>query len=89
MARSSSTPSSPSSQTSERTNSLMVTQISPAVVDRVLLHFSTYGEIHQWVSLEKSFARIMIVYKHEEDAELAKLRCGDRLVLEATRETYG
>jgi len=65
----------------------MVTQISPPVVDKVLLHFATYGEIHQWVSLEKSFARIMIVYKHEEDAERAKLGCGDRLVLEATRET--
>jgi hypothetical protein len=65
----------------------MVTQISPSVVNRVLLHFATYGEIHQWVSLEKSFARIMIVYKREEDAELAKSRCGDRLVLEATHDT--
>lgn len=64
----------------------MVTQISPLVVDKVLVHFAAYGEIHQWVSLEKSFARIMIVYKREEDAELAKLRCGDRLVLEATKD---
>jgi hypothetical protein len=66
----------------------MVTQISPSVVNRVLLHFATYGEIHQWVSLEKSFARIMIVYKREEDAECAKSQCGDRLVLEATHDTY-
>jgi len=64
----------------------MVTQISPLVIDRVLLHFASYGEIHQWVSLEKSFARIMIVFKHEEDAEFAKSRCGDRLVLEATND---
>jgi hypothetical protein len=64
----------------------MVTQISPLVVDKVLVHFATYGEIHQWVSLEKSFARIMIVFKREEDAELAKLQCGDRLVFEATKD---
>lgn len=66
----------------------MVTQISPSIVDRVLLHFAAYGEIHQWVSLEKSFARIIIVYKHEDDAERAKSQCGDRLVLEATKEKY-
>lgn len=65
----------------------MVTQICPSIVDKVLLHFATYGEIHQWVSLEKSFSRIIIVYKYEDDAERAKSRCGDRLVLEATNET--
>jgi len=89
MDPSTSTPSSPSSQTFlEKTNSLMVTHIYPSIVDKVLLHFAVYGEIHQWVSLSKSFARIMIVYKHEDDAERAKLQCGDRLVLEATNETY-
>jgi hypothetical protein len=82
-----SSPSSPSSQTTERTNSLIVAQLPqsffhPLVINVLRDHFATYGEINQWVPIA-SFARIIIVYNEEGDAERAKLQC-DPLTLEAT-----
>jgi len=87
--RSMSTPSSPLSLTtcSERTNSLIVAQLpesffDPLVINVLRNHFATYGTINQWVPIA-GFARIIIVYNEEDDAERAKLHC-DPLVLEAT-----
>jgi hypothetical protein len=45
-------------------------------------HFATFGEINQWIPLA-CFGRIMVVYKDEDDAERAKIRC-DPLILEAS-----
>ena len=86
-----SSPSSPSSQTTERTNSLIVAQLPqsffhPLVINVLRDHFATYGEINQWVPIA-SFARIIIVYNEEGDAERAKLQC-DPLTLEATYDRY-
>lgn len=34
-------------------------------------HFSTYGPLHTWAPI-KGFARVIMVYFSEEDAEMAK-----------------
>jgi calcipressin-2 len=91
--RSSSTPSSPLSlrTSSERTNSLILAQLpqsffDPLVINVLRDHFATYGTINQWVPIA-GFARVIIVYNEEDDAERAKLHC-DPLVLEATHDRY-
>ncbi|KAI0927853.1 hypothetical protein AcW1_005269 [Taiwanofungus camphoratus] len=80
-------PSSPSSPalthsgppTPRRTNTLVITQLPPTFFEPVVLealrnHFATYGEIHAWAPL-KSFARVILVYYSEDDAETAKQNC--------------
>ncbi|KAI0792641.1 Calcipressin [Abortiporus biennis] len=67
-----------------RTNTLVVTQLPPPFFEPVVLdalrdHFASYGEIHTWAPL-KAFARAILVYYSEDDAELAKESC-DSLVL--------
>ena len=49
------------------------------MLDTLRRHFGTYGPIYAWAPL-KSFARIILVYYSEDDAEQAKDAC-DRLLV--------
>ena len=81
-------PSSPGSPTSppsltmssppspQRTNTLVITNLpphffEPLVQDALRSHFSLYGPLHTWAPL-RGFARVIMVYYSEEDAEMAK-----------------
>ncbi|KZT18841.1 Calcipressin [Neolentinus lepideus HHB14362 ss-1] len=86
-SRSSSSSPSPSSR---RTNTLIITQLPPAFFHPMVLntlkeHFASYGAIHSWAPI-RAFARAILVYYREEDAEHAKLEC-DGIVIEATRDS--
>jgi len=71
---------------SERTNSLIIARVpaeffqQPQLLDLLRGHFATFGEINQWAPMP-SFARVIVVFYHEESAERAKRTC-DPLVLE-------
>lgn len=57
----------------------MITQLPleffhPLVMEALKNHFKTFGEIHTWAPLS-GFARIIVVYYLEHDAELAKEHC--------------
>ena len=72
-----------SSPVSPRTNTLVVTRLpthffEPIVQDALRSYFSTYGPLHTWAPL-RGFARVLMVYFSEEDAEIAK-ECNDGLV---------
>ncbi|TFK45618.1 Calcipressin-domain-containing protein [Heliocybe sulcata] len=78
------------SPNSRRTNTLIVTQLPPAFFHPMVLntlreHFASYGEIHSWAPI-RAFARAILVYYREDDAEQAKLEC-DGLVIEATKDS--
>ncbi|KAJ7253339.1 Calcipressin [Mycena haematopus] len=71
----------------QRTNTLAVTSIpkeffQPSLLDVLHTHFATYGHINRWVPLP-TFARIIVVYTREDDAETAKMHC-DPVVLKQT-----
>ncbi|KAH9914495.1 Calcipressin [Epithele typhae] len=83
-------PSSPPSLTmsspsvSARTNTLVVTRLpphffEPIIQDALRSHFETYGPLHTWAPI-RGFARVIMVYFSEEDAEIAK-ETNDGLVL--------
>ncbi|OSX56251.1 hypothetical protein POSPLADRAFT_1160509 [Postia placenta MAD-698-R-SB12] len=76
--------------TPQRTNTLIITQLPPAFFESVVLetmhhHFATYGSIYAWAPI-KSFARIVLVYYSEDDAEHAKQEC-DYLIVGSHNET--
>ncbi|CCM04527.1 uncharacterized protein FIBRA_06708 [Fibroporia radiculosa] len=90
---SASIPSSPSltsnsgPSTPHRTNTLVITQLPASFFEQVVLdtlhnHFASYGPVYAWAPL-KSFARILLVYYSEDDAEHAKVDC-DFLFIGAT-----
>ncbi|KAH9930832.1 Calcipressin-domain-containing protein [Fomitopsis serialis] len=67
-----------------RTNTLVITQLpatffEPVVLEALQHHFATYGPIYAWAPL-KSFYRIILVYRSEDDAEHAKESC-DHLIV--------
>ncbi|KAL0947676.1 hypothetical protein HGRIS_013764 [Hohenbuehelia grisea] len=69
----------PASPTMQKTNSLVITSLPKSffqlpVLDALREHFSSFGEINQWVPLP-GFCRIIVVYELEDDAELAKQHC--------------
>ncbi|KAF7323328.1 hypothetical protein HMN09_00113700 [Mycena chlorophos] len=71
------------------TNTLAITSLpkqffEPDVLSILRRHFATYGEINRWIVLQ-SFARIMVVYTSNDDAETAKRHC-DPIVLEQTHD---
>lgn len=85
--RSQSLPSS--SGTPSETNSLVVTNMPaaffhPLVLEALRDYFSAFGEIYAWAPIT-AFARIILVYYSEEDAETAKLAC-DGVKIEVTSE---
>ncbi|KAF9036837.1 calcineurin-binding protein [Panaeolus papilionaceus] len=60
----------------ESTNTIAVTSVpksffDPLILDMLRNHFLSFGDINQWVPLQ-GFARIIIVYEHDESAERAK-----------------
>ncbi|KAI5118333.1 hypothetical protein M0805_006615 [Coniferiporia weirii] len=70
-----------------RTNSLVVTGLSPAFFHPTVLqalrnHFAVYGEIYAWAPI-RAFARVILVYYAEDAAESAKLG-SDGLQIDAT-----
>ncbi|CAL1703268.1 unnamed protein product [Somion occarium] len=74
--------SSPTS--ANRTNTLVVASLPPPFFDALVLnalrdHFTSFGQLHTWAPL-RSFARILLVYYSEHDAEIAKQSC-DSLVV--------
>lgn len=75
---------------SRRTNTLAITPLpryffEPLVLDVLRQHFESYGEIAHWVPL-KSFHRILVVYRFDDDAERAKLS-SDPIILEHPHES--
>ena len=89
-------PSSPGSPTSppsltmsspvspQRTNTLVITRLpthffEPIIQEALRSHFATYGPLHTWAPI-KGFARVILVYFSEEDAEMAK-ESNDGLIL--------
>ncbi|KAI0628789.1 Calcipressin-domain-containing protein [Trametes polyzona] len=67
-----------------RTNTLVITRVPPRFFEPLFQealrsHFATYGPLHTWAPI-KGFARIIMVYYSEEDAEIAK-ESNDGLVL--------
>ena len=87
---SSSSQSSPSSTSPQTTNTLVVTSLPPPFFHPLVLealrdHFASYGEIYAWAPL-RAFARVILVFKDDADAEMAKAHC-DGLTIEATSET--
>lgn len=88
MARSPSS-SSGSSPTRQITNTLAVTALpksffNPLVLSMLRDHFSTFGDINQWVPLQ-GFGRIIIVYEFAHHAELAKVH-SDPIVVDSHEE---
>ncbi|KAF8898211.1 Calcipressin-domain-containing protein [Gymnopilus junonius] len=89
-------PSSPSPSSSppsppvlQPTNTLAVTSLpksffDPLILDMLRDHFASFGEINQWVPLQ-GFGRIIIVYEHERDAEMAKQK-SDPIVVDPTSD---
>ncbi|PPQ70069.1 hypothetical protein CVT24_003813 [Panaeolus cyanescens] len=70
---------SPSPPATESTNTIAVTSVPKSFFDPLILnmlhdHFNSFGDINQWVPLQ-GFARIIIVYEHDESAERAKQQC--------------
>ncbi|KAL5490648.1 hypothetical protein ACEPAI_5482 [Sanghuangporus weigelae] len=70
-----------------RTNSLVVAHLPPtffhpSVLEALRSYFAVYGEIYAWAPI-RSFARVILVYYSEDDAENAKLG-SDGLRIEAT-----
>lgn len=66
------------------TNTLAVTSLPKSFFDPLILgmlrdHFSTFGDINQWVPLQ-GFRRIIIVYESTYHAEIAKQQCDPILV---------
>ncbi|PPQ82377.1 hypothetical protein CVT25_008338 [Psilocybe cyanescens] len=62
----------------EPTNTLAVTSLPKSFFDPLILamlrdHFSSFGDINQWVPLP-GFGRVIIVYESDHHAELAKSR---------------
>ena len=79
----------PSPPPSEPTNTLAVTSVpkyffEPYILNLLRAHFTSYGEINQWIPLP-GFGRIIIVYESEHHAEAVKLQC-DLIVVESTPE---
>ncbi|EJD06250.1 Calcipressin [Fomitiporia mediterranea MF3/22] len=69
-------PLSTSASTSSRTNSLVVASLPvaffhPTVLDALRSYFASFGEIYAWAPI-RSFARVILVYYSEDDAENAK-----------------
>src|SRR5258708_29291098 len=92
-AASSPSPPSPLSPTDlpQRTNTLVITSLPapffhPDVMAALHNHFELFGNIYAWAPL-RAFARVIIVYQSEDDAELSKVTC-DGLSVESTTETY-
>lgn len=88
---SSSSAPSPTTATTSRTNTLVITSLPPSYFEHVVLealhsHFTSYGEIHTWAPL-KAFARIFVVYYDEDAAEKAKQSC-DCLEIDETEYRY-
>ncbi|KAJ7589504.1 calcineurin-binding protein [Mycena floridula] len=80
---------SSSSQYYQKTNTIAITSLPkpyfyPEILDVLHHHFSSYGEINQWVPLP-GFGRILVVYVNDEAAEAAKLEC-DTIQLDATED---
>jgi len=72
-----------------KTNTIAVTSIPksffhPVVLDVLRNHFSSFGEINRWVPLP-GFGRIIIVFRYEDHAELAKQTC-DPIVLQGSHD---
>ena len=68
------TMSSPTSP--HRTNTLVITRLPPHFFEPIIQealksHFATYGPLHTWAPI-RGFARVIMVYFSEEDAEMAK-----------------
>lgn len=79
-----------STRAAQRTNSLVVTGLPlaffhPVILDVLRTHFSSYGEIYAWAPI-RAFARVILVYYAEDDAESAKLG-SDGLSFDKTSET--
>ncbi|EIM82402.1 Calcipressin, partial [Stereum hirsutum FP-91666 SS1] len=90
VKQTSSSPSPPRAPSPQRTNTVWLTSLPPPFFHPVALaalrdHFESYGEIHTWAPI-RSFARIMVVYMDEDEAESAKINC-DGLTIEKTSET--
>lgn len=82
-----STPPLSHSTPPQRTNSLVVTGLPsvffhPVVIQALREYFATFGEIYAWAPI-RAFARVILVYHSESDAEKAKLSA-DGLTVEAT-----
>ncbi|KAH8114220.1 Calcipressin [Phellopilus nigrolimitatus] len=74
----------------QRTNSLVVTGLTPAffhplVLDVLREHFAAYGEVYAWAPV-RAFARVILVFYSDDDAESAKLG-SDGLTIEATSDS--
>ena len=54
----------------------------PGVLDALRSYFATFGDIYAWAPI-RSFARVILVYYDEDDAESAKLG-SDGLKIDAT-----
>lgn len=81
--------SSPTS--SSQTNTLVIASLPPSFFEPLVLnalrdHFESFGHLHSWAPL-RSFARIILVYYSEHDAEIAKQSC-DCLVVGPVGDMY-
>lgn len=68
------TMSSPNSP--QRTNTLVMTRLPPHFFDPIIQdafrsHFETYGPLYAWAPI-KGFARVIMTYFSETDAEMAR-----------------
>ena len=84
-------PSTPPLSTSDnapiRTNSLVIANLPttffhPSVLEALRSYFAAFGELYAWAPI-KSFARIVLVFYEDDDAENAKVTT-DGLVLEGS-----
>jgi Calcipressin len=80
-----------STESSKRTNTLVLTQLPipffhPRVMDALRNHFALHGRIRAWAPL-RTFARVIVVYESEDSADDAKMYC-DGLQIDGTPETY-
>ncbi|TFY51362.1 hypothetical protein EVG20_g11032 [Dentipellis fragilis] len=83
-------PSSTRPASPQRTNTLVITSLPapffhPLVMQALRDHFEIFGMIYAWAPL-RAFARIIVVFYDEENAEDAKVNC-DGLQVDATVET--
>ncbi|KAG5642327.1 hypothetical protein DXG03_003002 [Asterophora parasitica] len=73
----------------ERTNTIAITSMPkeffhPVILEVLRDHFSTFGEINRWVPLP-GFGRILVVYRFEDTAELAKQQC-DPIIIQQSQD---
>ncbi|KAG5639185.1 hypothetical protein H0H81_006089 [Sphagnurus paluster] len=68
----------------ERTNTIAITSVPknffhPVIQDVLREHFASFGEVNRWAPLP-GFGRIIVVYRSEDVAEIAKQQCDPIIV---------